>query len=113
MINETSPEGTCRADVWLWRARLCKTRGLAARLVESGRVRHNRPSGSGRLDKPSRSLRPGDELVFAVGGRLTAIRIVALGVRRGPPAEARALYTPLSVEADSDPVPPLTMTGLT
>jgi ribosomal 50S subunit-recycling heat shock protein len=100
-------DGSCRADVWLWRARLCKTRTLATRLVESGRIRLNRPTGAGRLDKPSRPLRPGDELVFALGGRLTAIRIVALGVRRGPVAEARALYAPLAgeperLEADSD-----------
>ena len=97
----------CRADVWLWRARLCKTRTLAARLVESGRIRLNRVSGGGRLDKPSRPLRPGDELVFAVGGRLTAIRVLALGVRRGPPTEARTLYEPLSgdparLEDDAD-----------
>jgi len=33
--------------------------------------------------------------VFALGGRLHAIRIDALGARRGPAAEARALYSPL------------------
>ena len=33
--------------------------------------------------------------MFAIAGRLHAVRIEALGVRRGPPAEARALYTPL------------------
>lgn len=98
MSDECGQDGTCRADVWLWRARLCKTRTLAARLVDSGRIRLNGPTGAGRLEKRSRPLRPGDELVFALGGRLTAVRIVALGVRRGPPAEARALYAPLSGE---------------
>ena len=88
-------DDACRVDVWLWRARLCKTRGLAARLVESGRVRLTRADRQVRLDKPSRPVRSGDELVFAVGGRLTAIRIDALGMRRGPPAEARGLYQPL------------------
>jgi len=48
-----------------------------------------------RLDKPARTLRVGDELVFALGGRLTAVRVEALGERRGPPAEARGLYSPL------------------
>ncbi len=100
MTGGLAPDGACRADVWLWRARLCKTRTLAARLVESGRIRVNRSGGASRLDKASRPLRPGDELVFAVGGRLTAIRILGLGVRRGPPAEARALYEPLSGETD-------------
>jgi ribosomal 50S subunit-recycling heat shock protein len=85
----------CRADVWLWRARFFKTRTLAASIVESGRVRISRGGLAGRLDKPSRPVKCGDELIFAIGGHLTAVRIEALGVRRGPPAEARALYRPL------------------
>ena len=48
-----------------------------------------------RLDKPSRAVRIGDVLVFAIGGRLTALTVSALGIRRGPPAEARTLYRPL------------------
>lgn len=84
-----------RADVWLWRARLCKTRTLAARLIDEGRVRLTRAGQETRLDKPARSLKLGDALVFAIAGRLHAVRIEALGVRRGPPAEARALYVDL------------------
>ena len=84
-----------RADTWLWRARFFKTRALAAKFVEDGRVRMTRHNQETRLDKASRPLRPGDQLVFAVGGRLIAVRIEALGERRGPPAEARGLYTPL------------------
>jgi ribosomal 50S subunit-recycling heat shock protein len=84
-----------RADVWLWRARFCKTRALAARLVEGGRVRLTRAGRESRLDKPARSVKPGDALVFAIAGRLHAVRIEALGVRRGPPIEARALYSDL------------------
>ncbi len=90
-----SEEDACRIDVWLWRARFFKTRSLAARFVEDGRVRVSRAGSESRLDKPSRSVRPGDGLVFAMGGRLIAIRIEALGERRGPAIEARALYTPL------------------
>jgi ribosomal 50S subunit-recycling heat shock protein len=86
---------SCRADVWLWRARFFKTRALAARVCEEGRVRLTRGGAETRLDKPARALRVGDQLVFATGGRLTAVRIEALGERRGPPAEARALYSPL------------------
>ena len=89
-----------RVDVWLWRARFFKTRALAARVVEEGRVRlHRAAGGEVRLDKPSRCVRPGDGLVFALGGRLTAVRVEALGERRGPPGEARALYAPLEGEA--------------
>ena len=89
-------EDSVRVDVWLWRARFFKTRALASRMVEDGRVRLTRASGEhSRLDKGSRSVRGGDELVFAIGGRVHALRILALGERRGPAEEARALYAPL------------------
>ena len=44
-------EETCRIDVWLWRARFLKTRALAAKFVEDGRVRIERP---GRGPPPRR-----------------------------------------------------------
>jgi len=88
-------EDACRADVWLWRARFFKTRTMAARFVDGGRVRMTRAGAETRLDKASRGLKPGDGLVFALGGRLVAVRIEALGERRGPPGEARGLYSPL------------------
>jgi ribosomal 50S subunit-recycling heat shock protein len=84
-----------RADVWLWRARFCKTRSLAARLIDEGRVRVVRAGQETRLDKASRPVKVGDALVFALGGRLHAVRVEAVGVRRGPPAEARELYAPM------------------
>jgi len=86
-------EEACRLDVWLWRARFFKTRALAARFLEDGRVRltrHGAPEM--RVDKASRTVRPGDSLVFAIGGRLHAIKVQTLGERRGPASEARALY---------------------
>lgn len=89
-------EESCRADVWLWRARFFKTRSLAARFVDEGRIRFTRAGAEGRLDKASRGLKPGDELVFALAGRVIAVRLEAFGDRRGPPAEARALYAPLT-----------------
>ncbi len=86
-------EDACRLDVWLWRARFFKSRGLAARFLEEGRVRLTRPGAQTvRVDKPSRAVRPGDQLVFAVGGRLVAVQVQALGERRGPADAARALY---------------------
>jgi ribosomal 50S subunit-recycling heat shock protein len=88
----------CRVDLWLWRARFCKTRALASRLVDSGRIRINRGGRQGRVDKPSRTVRPGDELIFAIGARLVAIRVEGLGERRGPPAEARGLYSALELD---------------
>ena len=84
-------EETLRIDLWLWRARFFKTRGLAARFVEAGKVRRN----DARLDKPSRPVRVGDRLIFATSGRLVCIEVLALGERRGPAAEARTLYSEL------------------
>lgn len=83
----------CRIDVWLWRARFAKTRSLAAAFVESGAVRLTHNGLQTRLDKPSRSVHVGDELVFVMHQRVTALRIEALGERRGPAEEARALYS--------------------
>jgi ribosome-associated heat shock protein Hsp15 len=91
-------DDACRVDVWLWRARFFKTRGLAARAVEAGRIRLNRDTGDVRLDKPSRAVRAGDRLVFALGGRLTCVRVETTGERRGPALEARGLYSELPAE---------------
>ena len=86
---------SCRIDLWLWRARFAKTRSLAAAMVERGAIRLTHHGVQTRLDKPSRSVHPGDDLLFAQGGRLVAVRVVQLGERRGPPEEARALYAAL------------------
>ncbi len=90
-----SAEESCRADVWLWRARFFKTRSLSARFVEEGRVRLLRGGMQTRLDKASRALKPGDGLVLALGGRLIAVRVDNLGERRGSATEARAMYSQL------------------
>ncbi len=86
---------TCRADVWLWRARFFKTRSLAARIIEEGGVRLARGPSRSPLDKPGRSVRPGDVLTFAQGPRFLAVKVEALGERRGPAPEARGLYSVL------------------
>ncbi len=90
---------TCRVDVWLWRARFFRTRSLAARIVEQGGVRLSRSGARTPLDKPSREVRRGDVLTFARGPRWLAVRVEALGARRGPAPEARALYSPMDEPA--------------
>lgn len=81
-----------RLDLWLWCARLRKTRADCARLVEAGAVRINRQP----TDKAHARVRPGDVLTIAQGhgerGRIVVWRVLGLAARRGPPAEARALY---------------------
>lgn len=87
-------EDACRIDLWLWRARFVKTRALAADLVERGAVRLTHQGRETRLDKPSRCVHVGDLMTFVQNGRVTSLKVEALGERRGPPEEARALYSP-------------------
>ena len=45
-------------------------------------------------------MRCGDVLTFAQGPRWVAVKVEALGVRRGPAPEARGLYSVLDEPAD-------------
>jgi ribosome-associated heat shock protein Hsp15 len=81
-----------RVDVWLYRARLTKTRAEAARLISEGGVRLVRDGQSRRLEKPSAEITPRDVLLLPRGGEVRGLRVLALGARRGPPAEALLLY---------------------
>ncbi|MGE3304048.1 MAG: RNA-binding S4 domain-containing protein [Hyphomonadaceae bacterium] len=86
-----SEEGA-RIDVWLWRARFFKSRALAAQAAAEGRIRLTRGVQSAAVAKASARVRPGDGLTLWFDGALRTVSIVALGARRGPAAEARALY---------------------
>jgi len=92
----TSPRQ--RLDVWLWRARLFKTRSEAARCIAAGGVRLARDGQVAAAKKPAALVGPGDGVTVAVNGRVRCLVIVALGGRRGPPAEARTLYRSLEGE---------------
>ena len=79
---------TIRIDKWLWHARFYKTRPLAQAAATSGRLRLN----GNRVEKSSANVRPGDVLTVARGQEVLAVRICAIGERRGPATEARQLY---------------------
>lgn len=96
---------SCRIDVWLWRARFAKTRSLAAAMVETGAIRLTHNGAQTRLDKPSRSVHPGDDVLFVQNGRVTAVRVLALGERRGPAQQARLLYEASPAPAPDGPPP--------
>lgn len=83
---------TLRLDKFLWFARIVKTRALAQALAEGGRLR----IGGRVIDRAHAPVRVGDVLSFAQRGEVRVLRIAALPARRGPPAEARALYADLS-----------------
>ncbi|MDI7773958.1 RNA-binding S4 domain-containing protein [Asticcacaulis sp. EMRT-3] len=91
-MPDPSPPPSVRLDVWLWRARFFKTRGLAAKTCESGHIRLERFGQIGRVEKASAMVKPGDRLIFALGARLIDIEICAAGERRGPASEAQSLY---------------------
>jgi ribosome-associated heat shock protein Hsp15 len=77
-----------RIDKWLWAARLVKTRALAVDAVRGGRVKVN-----GAPAKPSKDVKPGDEIEFSAGViRLTAL-ITGTAERRLPAADAIKLYS--------------------
>jgi ribosome-associated heat shock protein Hsp15 len=83
-----------RIDRWLWTARLFKSRGLAAEAVRGGRVHVN-----GEAVKPSREVRPGDELQVTVGRVRRTVVIRGAVERRVSAPEAATLYeeTPDSI----------------
>jgi ribosome-associated heat shock protein Hsp15 len=72
----------------MWFARFAKSRSLAARLCTAGAVVVNGSS----VTKANHPVRVGDVVVIPQGGWLRTVRVRALGVRRGPAAEARSLY---------------------
>jgi len=87
-----------RLDKFLWFARIVKTRALAQELAQNGRIRV-----SGRLvERASAPVKVGDVLSFALRGTVRVLKVKALPARRGPPAEARTLYSELTSEAGHD-----------
>lgn len=76
-----------RIDKWLWAARFFKTRAAASQAVTGGRVHLN-----GLRAKPSKGLQVGDELRIHCREMEFLVKVLGLGVRRGPASEARLLY---------------------
>ena len=76
-----------RMDKWLWAARFFKTRALAARACELGRIESN-----GQPAKPSREVHPGDLLQVKNDGGDFQLEVVLLTETRGPAAVAQTIY---------------------
>src|SRR5687768_14643193 len=92
-----------RLDKWLFFARVVKSRSLAAKLVQAGRVRIN----GNKTDQPAASVKPGDVLTITVERRILVYRVLEAGVRRGPAEEARLLYDDMSPQvAGAGDTPP-------
>src|SRR5512140_740677 len=78
---------TVRMDLWLWAARFFKTRSLAKKACELGRVRSN-----GQLAKPAREVKVGDRLRVTTEAGDFEIDVLVLSEIRGPAAVAQTLY---------------------
>ena len=76
-----------RIDKWLWAARFFKTRSLATRACELGKIESNRQQA-----KPAREVRVADILQVRSPGGDFEIEVLGLSEIRGPAAVAQTLY---------------------
>jgi ribosome-associated heat shock protein Hsp15 len=77
-----------RMDKWLWAARFFKTRSLAARACELGRIESN-----GQPAKASREVRVGDLLQVKNDSGDFHVEVLVLSEMRGPASVAQTLYS--------------------
>lgn len=94
------PVEKLRLDKWLWHARLFKSRTIAAAQIAGGGFRVNRAL----VKKSHQVVQTGDVVTFAKGPFTRVVEVAALGARRGPAAEAQALYRDLN-PPDQQPKP--------
>ena len=76
-----------RIDKWMWAARFFKTRQLAAKACELGRVQSN-----GATAKAAREVKLHDTLHITNDGGEFTIEVLALSDVRGPATVAQTLY---------------------
>jgi ribosome-associated heat shock protein Hsp15 len=76
-----------RMDKWLWAARFFKTRGLAAKACELGRIEAN-----GVTAKAARAVKVADMLRVTNEGGVFVVEVLGVSEMRGPAAVAQGLY---------------------
>jgi ribosome-associated heat shock protein Hsp15 len=85
-----------RIDKWLWSARFFKTRSLATRACELGRIQFN-----GQPAKPAREVKIGDMLRVTNDGGDFQVEVLELSEVRGPAAVAQTLYRETEVSREA------------
>jgi ribosome-associated heat shock protein Hsp15 len=85
-----------RMDKWLWAARFFKTRSIASRACDLGRIESN-----GLSAKPAREVRVGDLLRIKNDGGDFQVEVLALSDMRGPAAIAQTLYRETEASRES------------
>jgi ribosome-associated heat shock protein Hsp15 len=101
-------EDKIRLDKWLWYARFFKSRTLASKVCETGRIRVN----SQAVSKAKTTVKSGDVITFPQERDVRVIKILDIGARRGPAAEAQGLYedlAPIEQKTKEDRVSELTV----
>jgi len=95
-VRYRSAMDSVRMDKWLWAARFFKSRALASRACDLGRIQSN-----GLKAKPAREVHPGDRLHVENESGIFEIEVLAVSHARGPAAIAQKLYaeTPSSRDA--------------
>jgi ribosome-associated heat shock protein Hsp15 len=81
-----------RVDKWLWAARFFKTRALAVKACELGRVEARRGDGAWQPLKASREVREGEMLRVKNDSGEFVIEVLGLSDVRGPASIAQGLY---------------------
>lgn len=96
MTSPSDEPERLRIDKWLWHARFFKSRSIAGEVAASGRLRVN----GARIAKPAHLVKEGDVLTFPQGrSQIRVVRVLGMGTRRGPAAEAALLYDDLEPPA--------------
>ena len=91
-MSADAPEAVLRLDKWLWYGRFFKTRSAASKAISGGRFRLDGQV----MAKPHRQAICGQVLTFVQGDKVRVIKVIALGIRRGPAPEAALLYEDLA-----------------
>ncbi|MEO8176575.1 MAG: S4 domain-containing protein [Sphingomicrobium sp.] len=88
-----------RIDRYLHCIRLVKSRNLAHHVIDGGLVRID----GKRVVKASEPVRIGSVIALPLGDRVRVLEVLALPLRRGPPAEARTCYQEVGVDGETTP----------
>tara|TARA_A100001011_G_scaffold123075_1_gene129898 strand:- start:244 stop:570 length:327 start_codon:yes stop_codon:yes gene_type:complete len=97
-VSNMTELDSLRVDKYLWFARFFKTRSLATKRANGGRIRVN----GNKIKKSNDPVRVGDILTLAQGDQIRVIRVLDLGTRRGPAQEAQNLYEDITPKEDAD-----------
>ena len=76
-----------RIDKWLWAARFFKTRTLAKKMVEQGKIKVD-----GQKCKPSRNIAIGNHISIKKNDQLWEVKVLQMAEKRGSATIAQTLY---------------------